>query len=74
VQHAVFQHLEYLGLTPSEIADATTSTHGDLTYVAISDNVDDLAAWVGATDHGLLSSGLLQSLFASVEFAFTNTF
>src|SRR5271165_2940729 len=30
------QHVEYLGLTPDEIANATTSTDGDLTYVDIS--------------------------------------
>ena len=27
--------VEYLGLTPTEVADATTSTDGDLTYVDI---------------------------------------
>lgn len=32
------QHLEYLGLTPQQIADATTSTDGNLTQVDISDS------------------------------------
>jgi hypothetical protein len=74
IEHILVQHAEYLGLTPSEIADATTSTDGDLTYVDISDNIDSLPALVSALDAGLLSSGLLQSLFGSLELAFTNSF
>jgi hypothetical protein len=74
VGHILVEHAEYLGLTPSEVADATTSTDGDLTYVDISDNVNSLSALAGALDAGLLSSGLLQSLFGSLELAFTNSF
>jgi hypothetical protein len=72
----LLQHVEYLGLTPDQIADATTSTDGDLTYVDISDSdVNNLTAWVDATlVHDLAFSGLFQSLFQSLEFAFTNSF
>lgn len=39
------QHLEYLGLTPQQIADATTTTDGNLTQVDISDSgVNELTA------------------------------
>jgi hypothetical protein len=74
VGHILEQHAEYLGLTPSEVADATTSINGDLTYVDISDNVNSLSAVVGALDAGLLSSGFLQSLLGSLELAFTNSY
>ncbi len=72
----LLQHVEYLGLTPEQVADATTSTNGDLTYVDISDSdVNNLTAWVDATlVHDLAFSGLFQSLFQSLEFAFTNSF
>jgi len=74
LEHVLFQHVEYLGLTPSEIADATTSTDGDLTYVNISDSINNLAAWFDALDHGVASSGLLPSLFDSLELAFNSSF
>jgi hypothetical protein len=74
IVHVIFQHVEYLGLTPLEIADATTLTDGDLTYIDISDNINNLAAWVDALDHGVVSSGLLQSLFDSLELVLTNSF
>ena len=61
------QHVEYLGLTPTEIADATTSTDGDITYVDISDNINNPDAWIGAFEHGFASSGLLESLFDSMQ-------
>jgi PE-PPE domain len=68
------QHVEYLGLTPTQIADATTSTDGDLTLVDISDNINNFDAWVGAIEHGVASSGLLESLFESLQLYFTNMF
>jgi hypothetical protein len=68
------QHVEYLGLTPTQIADATTSTDGDLTLVDISDNINNFDAWVGAIEHGVASSGLLESLFDSLQLYFTNMF
>jgi hypothetical protein len=54
-------------LTPTQIANATTSTDGDLTYVDISDNINNADAWIGAIDHGIGSSGLFESLFESLQ-------
>ena len=67
-------HAEYLGLTPTEIANATTSTDGDLTNIDISDNINGFDAFIGALDNGIGSSGLLESVFQSLEFYFTNSF
>jgi hypothetical protein len=68
------QHVEYLGLTPTQVADATTSTDGDLTYVDISDNINNFDAWIGAIDHGVASSGLFESVFDSLQLYFGNMF
>jgi hypothetical protein len=68
------QHAEYLGLTPAEIANATTSTNDLLTYVDIPDNINNFDAWIGAIEHGVASSGLLESVFQSLELYLTNSF
>lgn len=65
IAHLSIQHAEYLGLTPDEIADATTSTNGDLTLVDIPDTFNNADAWIGALEHGIGSRGLLESLFQS---------
>jgi hypothetical protein len=70
----VFVHGDYLGLTPTQIADATTSTDGDLTLVDISDNIDSFDALIGAIDNGTVSSGLFESLFESLQLFLTNMF
>jgi hypothetical protein len=70
----VFVHLGYLGLTPTQVADATTSTDGDLTYVDISDNINNFDAWIGAIDNGAASSGVFESLFESLQLFLTNMF
>jgi hypothetical protein len=69
-------HVEYLGLTPDQIADSTTSTDGDLTFVDISDNdVNDLDAWLSAVfEHGAANSGLFQSISDSLQLLFDNSF
>ena len=69
-------HVEYLGLTPTEIADATTTTNGDLTLVDISDSdVNNVDAWLTALlEHGVADSGPLQSVFQSLELLFFNTY
>jgi PE-PPE domain len=67
-------HAEYLGLTASQIADATTSIDGDLTNIDISDNINGLDAFIGALDNGIGSSGIFESLFQSLELFLTNTF
>jgi hypothetical protein len=74
ISHLLIQHTEYLGLTPDQIADATTSTNGDLTLVDISDNINNADAWIGALEHGILSSGLFESLIDSLQLYFGNTF
>jgi hypothetical protein len=69
-------HVEYLGLTPTEIADATTTTNGDLTLVDISDgDVNNVDAWLTALlEHGVADSGPFQSVFESLELLFFNTY
>jgi hypothetical protein len=69
-------HVEYLGLTPAEIANSTTSTDGDLTFVNISDSgVNNVDAWLTALlEHGVADSGPLQAVFQSLELAFFNTY
>jgi len=69
-------HVEYLGLTPQQIADATTSTDGDLTFINISDSgVNNVDAWLTALlEHGVADSGPLQAVFQSLELWFFNTF
>jgi hypothetical protein len=68
-------HVEYLGLTPAELADATISTDHLLTYVDIPNNINTADAWLGAVfEHGAANSGLLESLWNSLELYFTNSF
>ncbi|HEY6819680.1 MAG TPA: PE-PPE domain-containing protein [Mycobacterium sp.] len=69
------QHVEYLGLTPDEIANATTTTNDLLTFVDIPDNFNDADAWLSAVfEHGAAGSGLLESVFQSLELYLTNSF
>jgi hypothetical protein len=71
----LIRHGEYLGLTPEQIADATTSIDGSLTYVDISDDIDNIGAAVNAiATGGLLNSGVFQSLYDSLVFALTGSF
>jgi PE-PPE domain len=69
-------HVEYLGLTPTEVADATTTTNGDLTLVDISDaDINNADAWLSAVfEHGAAGSGLLESVIDSLQLYFTNMF
>jgi len=67
-------HAEYLGLTATQIADATTSIDGDLTNIDISDNINGFDAFFGALDNGIGSSGLFESLFESLQLYLTNMF
>ena len=69
------QHVEYLGLTPEEVANATTSTDDLITNVDISDSINNADAWLSAVfEHGAAGSGLLESVFQSLEFYLTNSF
>jgi hypothetical protein len=68
-------HVEYLGLTPTELADATTTIDGLITNIDIPDNFNDAAAWFGAVfEGGAANSGLLETLFNSLELYLTNSF
>ncbi len=68
-------HVEYLGLTPTEISEATTTVSNLVSYVDIPDNFNDTAAWLSAVfENGAANSGLLESLFNSIELYLTNTF
>lgn len=69
-------HAEYLGLTPAQIADATTTVDGQLTYVDINDaDVNGLEAWLNAVFvGGAANSGLFQSVFDSLQLLFTDVF
>lgn len=69
IEHFAVQHVEYLGLTPEQVATATTSTDGDLTNIYISDDIDNAGAWFNSFDHGVADDGLLQSLIGSLEWA-----
>jgi hypothetical protein len=68
------EHAVYLGLTPTQIADATTSTNGDLTLVDISNDINSFDAGLSALDNGVVSSGFFESLFESLQLFLTNTF
>jgi hypothetical protein len=73
--HLFVQHAEYLGLTPDQVADATTTTNGDLTLVDISDaDINNADAWIGALEHGIGSSGLFESVIDSLQLYFGNAF
>ncbi|MCV7330560.1 PE-PPE domain-containing protein [Mycobacterium cookii] len=75
ISHLFIQHVEYLGLTPAELANATVSTNGELTLVDISDNINNADAWLSAVfEHGAAGSGLLESVFQSLELYLTNMF
>jgi hypothetical protein len=76
IEGLFLQHVEYLGLTPAEIADATITTNGaDLTYVDIPDNFNNADAWLSDVfEHGAAGSGLLESVFQSLELYLTNSF
>jgi hypothetical protein len=65
-------HVEYLGLTPDQIADSTTSTDGDLNFVHISDSdVNNFDAELSAIfEHGAANSGLFQSISESLQLLF----
>ncbi|MGB3473550.1 MAG: PE-PPE domain-containing protein [Mycobacterium sp.] len=69
-------HVEYLGLTPEQIADATTITDGLLTYVNINDDdINGFDAWLNALlFNGVATSDPLQSVWDSLVLLFTNSY
>ncbi|HET9875464.1 MAG TPA: PE-PPE domain-containing protein [Mycobacterium sp.] len=69
-------HVEYLGLTPEQVADSTTMTDGELTYVNImTDDINNSDAWLDAVfNGGAANSGLFQSLWDSIMLFFFGVF
>jgi PE-PPE domain len=77
IWHLFTTHVEYLGLTPEEIANATISTdpNSSLTLVDIPDTFNNADAWLSAVfEHGAAGSGLLESVWQSIELYLTNSF
>ncbi len=69
-------HVWYLGLTPEQVADATTTTDGALTFVNIADSdINGFDAWMNAVfTGGAANSGLFESLSDSLNLLFHNFF
>ncbi|WIM86347.1 PE-PPE domain-containing protein [Candidatus Mycobacterium wuenschmannii] len=68
-------HVEYLGMTPEEIAAGVTTFDHMITNIDIPDTFNDAAAWLSAVfEHGAADSGLLESVFNSLELYLTNSF
>ena len=71
----LWPHVWYLGLTPDQVADATTSVDGALTYVNINDDINGLDAWLSAVfSGGAANSGLFDSVWDSLQLLFGNFF
>ncbi|MGB5798442.1 MAG: PE-PPE domain-containing protein [Mycolicibacter algericus] len=69
-------HVEYLGLTPDQIADATTTVDGMLTYIEIDNSeINAFDAWLSALlEHGVANSDPFQAVFDSLNLLFSNFF
>lgn len=68
-------HVNYLGLTPEQVADSTTSTDGEITNIDISDDFNHFDAWTNAVfSGGAANSGLLESVSDSLQLLFNNVF
>jgi hypothetical protein len=73
IYHFFTTHVEYLGLTPEEVASGVATTDGLTTTVTIPDGSDmgaiinDGAALLGAFSHGVADSGAFTALLETVE-------
>ncbi|WP_230987212.1 PE-PPE domain-containing protein [Mycolicibacter heraklionensis] len=69
-------HAWYLGLTPEQVADATITVDGSLTYVDISaSDINGFDAWINAVFcGGVANSGLFESVFDSLQLFFNDFF
>ncbi len=71
--HFFTTHVEYLGLTPEEVASGVATTTGLTTTITIPDGSDmgsiinDGAALLGAFSHGVADSGAITALVNTVE-------
>jgi hypothetical protein len=68
--------VEYLGLTPDQIANATTTVDGMLTYIEIDNSeINAFDAWLSALlFHGVATSDPFQAVFDSMNLLFSNFF
>lgn len=73
IYHFFTTHVEYLGLTPEEIASGIATTDNLTTTITIPDGPDmgsiinDGAALLGAFSHGVADSGAFTALLETVE-------
>ena len=73
IYHFFTTHVEYLGLTPTEIASGVATTDGLTTTITIPDGADpgtlinDTTALLDAFSHGIADSGAITALFQTVE-------
>lgn len=72
----LWPHVWYLGLTPEQVADATTTVDGNLTFVDINDSdINGLTAWLDAVFvGGAANSGIFESLWDSLQLLFNDFF
>ena len=78
VWHLFTTHVEYLGLTPAELDAGTVIPPIDgslITNVDIPNTFNNAEAWLSAVfEHGAAGSGLLESVWQSLELYLTNSF
>jgi hypothetical protein len=73
IYHFFTTHVEYLGLTPADLASGVATTDGLTTTITIPDGSDpgtlinDPTALVDAFAHGIADSGALTALLETVE-------
>ncbi len=73
IYHFFTTHVEYLGLTPTEIASGVATTDDLTTTITIPDGPDpgtlinDPTALLDAFSHGIADSGAITALFQTVE-------
>jgi hypothetical protein len=74
--HFFTTHVEYLGLTPEDVASGVATTSGLTTTIEIPDYTDsgaiinDFAALIGSFSHGVADSGAITALIETVAALF----
>ena len=80
IYHFFTTHVEYLGLTPAEIASGVATTDNLTTTITIPDGADvgsvinDGTALLDAFSHGIADSGTFTALLESVQDLFNPAF
>jgi len=73
IYHFFTTHVEYLGLTPADVASGVATTDGLTTTITIPDGSDpgtlinDPTALLDAFEHGIADSGAITALLETVE-------